>query len=224
MGYFARFGFLVVSILASLTLVWLGLKSYGESQPVSDFETPLVKKLKEFHPPILWTYQSNQPFQAIQAQYIQGEWFDMQDGEAQAPLQQRLSHQEDAYFLIFFEVTSAQALPSLRKALKENNFWERSVLCSSSDGTLQDLRELEPDWTFCSGEIFMTRMLALSSLGLQSLNRIRADIFFVHLDRIRLSPAINDIIKEAQRQNRLTFIGPSPSVQTDYPAQGWVIQ
>lgn len=227
MGYFARLITLLFSILFSLFLVWFGLKSYGESLPASDFETELVKKLRSLEKPIVWTtwQGGNTPqFAHINAHFSENLWL-TRLGEDKLPLDVALmTLPPTSYILLNIEVNSPQALPALRSKLKKENLWSRIIFCSRSDGILKDLRALEPEWTFCSGEIFMTRMLGLSSLGLQSLNRISADIFFIHLNQLKLKPDLLSLIEEAQRQNRLTFMGPVPQISSTYPADGWVIK
>ncbi len=227
MGYFARLFTLLFSILFSLFLVWFGLKSYGESLPASEFETELVKKLRSHEKPIVWqSWQSTPPpqFAHINAHFSKNLWLTRLEKDS-LPLDNALKNlPSTSYILLHIDVKSPQALPALRSKMKEMNIWSRIVFCSRSDGILKDLRALEPEWTFCSGEIFMTRMLGLSSLGLQSLNRISADIFFIHLNQLKLKRDLLPLIKEAQRQNRLTFVGPVPQTSSTYPVDAWVIK
>jgi len=227
MGYFARLITLLLSILFSLYLVWFGLKSYGENLPASDFQTELVKKLKNRKEPTVWLPWdgSNSPeFTHISSYFLESQWRTGPSKEETTLLEAIQSLSPTTTILLNINVNSPQALPALRAELKSNGAWSRIVFCSRSDGILKDLRALEPEWTFCSGEIFMTRMLGLSSLGLQSLNRISADIFFIHLNQLNLKSDLLVLIEEARRQNKLTFLGPVSDIDTSYPADGWVIK
>ena len=227
MGYFARLITLLLSILFSLFLVWFGLKSYGESLPASDFETELVKKLRSHGKTITWLPwddSSSPQFASLSSYFSENQW-KTGPREKNLPLMEAIQSLPPAsYILLHINVNSPQALPALRSELKKDQLWSRIVFCSRSDGILKDLRALEPEWTFCSGEIFMTRMLGLSSLGLQSLNRISADIFYIHLNQLKLKPDLLPLIEEARRQKRLIFMGPAPEANSSFPVDGWVIK
>lgn len=221
MPYFMRLFILLSLLFLALAVIWQGLVTYGEQQPVSNFQTPLIEKLRTLKAPLVWLpAPTEQQTLWLQAEFDQGKWV---EPSSQSPLETSLKKLKPHQFaLLFFDVQSAEALPSLRKTVHGSNKAASLIFCSRSDGILKDLRELEPEWSYCSGEIFMTRMLGLSSIGLASLSPISADIFFIHLNEIKLGPSVNKLIQEGQRQKRLVFIGPIAEPHPDYPADGWV--
>lgn len=218
-------GFLTftILILSSLFVVWFGLRSYGLSQPVSQYKTPLVEQLlQQADPaPLLWTQQPAAEQTWAMAQFQNQQW--VMTKEPQQKLADWLQANRTQKKLLFFEDTEPKALPALRKILQRKDAWKQTLLCSRFDGLLKDLRELEPRWSFCSGEIYMTRLLALSSLGLESLLSIPADVVFIHMQNISAPSEVSTIIQEAKRQNKLILIGPVTRPLESYNPHGWVV-
>lgn len=216
LGFFT----LVTLILLSLFCVWFGLKSYGLSQPVNNYQTPLVQELVK-RDGTLWSKDS-ESFKWLQIEFENGLWkakgdtIDLAEKLDKIDLSQKI--------LLFFEIKSSKALPSLREIMLKNDQWKRSIFCSRHDGPLKDLRDLEPQWTYCSGEVFLTRVLAFSSLGLESMLDISADVVFIHLDNLNPTPTFHRVIKEAKRQNKLVIMGPLTRPLESFNPHGWLVE
>jgi hypothetical protein len=225
MGYYLRFIIYCCSILLSLYLVWFGLKNYGESQAASPFQTQLIKNLNTLEKPTLWysikSSSGNEKFIWFRAKFLKNTWF-VEDNK-NTPLETVLENSRNPTKLIFIDVREAQALPHLREILKKNNAWENIIICSRADGIIKDLRDLEPDWTYCNGEVFLTRFLALSSIGLGSLTGIRSDLFFIHLEELKLNKNLLKIISEAKRQHKLIFTGPVTRPLDSFAIDHWLV-
>ena len=207
----------VILILITLFLVWFGLRSYGLNQPVNKYQTEQISKLFKLDS-IEWSAQS-EVYTLINAKY-QKSWTLID----QTPLIDKLKSIKNQNVLLFFELESPKALPELRSMINQLNLGNRIILCSRLDGILKDLRDLEPQWSFCSGEVFLTRLLAFSSLGLESLINISADVVMIHLDNIKPSSEMNVLISEAKRQNKLVLMGPVTRPLKSYQPHGWVIE
>lgn len=222
----AGFFIFVVLILSALILVWFGVRSYALSQPVSTYQTELVKliaKKAENQPLIFEESHPEYPLSSIS--FSEGQWKTSSGANLSS-----LTLESNELTLLFFSGKDSQALPQLREFLKKSDRWKNTILCSRFDGLLKDLRDLEPEWTFCSGEIYMTRLLAFSSLGLESLLNIDADVVFIHQTNATLSTGeINAIIQEARRQNKVVLIGPVESKEKTRQwagenPHGWMVQ
>lgn len=225
----ALFRFLISLFFLGIAFffVWYSLLTYGKNRAISDYQTDLVQTLKKKPRPLLWTpLNTTQPYPQyawIDAKFIGDQW-KVGSNDADDTLAEQLRNPTFSYLLLNIYLESSQALPQLRELLKKDDLWKRTVLCSAADGILRDLRELEPEWTFCNGEIFMARALGFASIGLESLARIDADIFFVHVQNLNLNKSHHAIIAEAKRQNKLVFIGPVTGPLESYDADGWVIK
>ena len=217
---FARFLALVGFILMSLFLVWNGARNYGLSQPPNSYQTELVRSLSSSTPtqPILWT--TNAPHQHSTIVFKDDQWRVKETGQT---INQFYVRPEIKSHLVFFELDSPIWLPDLRKQFSENNIYEKIIFCSRNDGNLKDLRELEPRWTFCSGEVFLTRFLALHSLGLSSLLTISADVFYIHLTHVKADESLQSLIDEANRQGKIVIVGPVSRPSKSLSPQGWMV-
>lgn len=227
MDYYLRFVTYLAAVLISLFLVWFGLKSYAEKQPLSNYQTNLVSTLKEHHPtPQTWLHinsmTKNHKFQWFEATFRDDKWV-LSDAPTKT-LASQLSSSTSQYQLLHIDLNSPQALPELRELLNQNEYWKKTIICSQADGILQDLRALEPEWSFCSGEVLMTRMLGLSSIRLGALISIKPDVFFIHLKNISLSKNLLDAMREAKRQNKLIFAGPVSEAPSGYPVDAWMVK
>lgn len=220
-------GFLTLMILTSLAflLVWFGLRSYGLSKPVSEYQTPLVKTLAQqsASAPLIFSNNKNDHLTLLNINFIKGEWVNENNSQPLALILESLKAQAQP-FLLYFSGPSAQALPKLRKLFADPLLWKHTLFCSRFDGLLKDLRELEPRWSYCSGEIFMTRLLSLSSLGLASLLTISADVLFVHLSTNLSTTDIDHLIAEGHRQNKLVMVGPVPRPMDGVRPNGWMVE
>ncbi len=220
MKEYSRFFTLVAGILLSLFLVWYGLKSYGLSQPVAEFQTPLVQELIQASQkaPLIWS-QNSSDLLLIQASYEE-DW----TTSSEKTLREALAAAKDKTNLLFFSGRDPKALPSLRKLIKEGGLETRTVFCSRQDGLLEDLRDLEPRWTFCSGEAYFIRLLAFSSLGLESLLQIPSDVVFIHLTTTLANEDVRLVIEEAKRQNKLVLVGPVSRPLEGLNPHGWMVE
>lgn len=217
---FARFLTLIAGVLFSLFVVWFGLRSYGQNRPPSSYQTPLVRTLVErsHQAPILWS--STDPSFPIVKTTFTGSW----NTDQQKPLVDELRGHQDRFLLLFFEGRDPKALPSLRKLIKEEDLQGKIIFCSRQDGLLKDLRDLEPQWTFCSGEAYMVRLLAFSSLGLESLLEISSDVVFVHMTAPIANQEVEKIITEGKRQNKLVVVGPVTRPLEGLSPHGWMVE
>ncbi len=214
------FGFVALSsmILLTLFLVWYGLSRYSQSQPAATYQTALVKELvnESQKAPLLWTEESSE-YQWRRMKFGAHEKNDQQ-------LTELFKNAPNKRVLLFFSLATPKALPMLRTLFLQDDRWRNTIFCSRADGLLKDLRRLEPHWSFCSGEIFMTRLLALSSLKLGKMLDFSADVFFIHLDNMKASKSLGPLIEMAQSQNKLVLIGPSPRPLEGIDPNGWMVQ
>lgn len=220
------FGFFtfVFFILIGLFAVWYGLRSYGQGRETSSYQTPLVKRLisQAQKNPIQFGPQQNKsesPLNFARINHENGQWLVNQ----KESLEEILPLAKGKTLLLFVQWKSPKALPELRSFLKKENLGENIIFCSRSDGILKDIRELEPEWTYCNGEVFMTRILSFDSLGLESLMKISADVFFIHLKNLKLDKGFESLVQEAKRQNKLVIIGPSPRPMDGLTPHAWLI-
>ena len=223
MGYYLRFVCFLCLLLMGLALAGLGIRNYGLSRPVSNHQTALVQKLVGEKKPLIWKPDFVGPYGFLKAEYDGHHWFAFQKGKKRE-LESILQADRSKALLIDVHLDSSQALWSLRKILNKKKRWQKILICSRADGILKDLRELEPRWSFCNGEVFMTRLLGLTSLRLESLISIRSDVFFIHLKNLSLSPGLIPLMKEAKRQNKLVFVGPVNRPLQNYPVDAWVVE
>ena len=126
--------------------------------------------------------------------------------------------------LLFLGQVKDKDLPSLRQIFQTQERWKHILFCSRFDGLLKDLRRWEPRWSFCNGEIAMTRLLALSSLGLASLISISSDVLFIHTSQVSLKvKELQALVQEGHRQNKLVFIGPVSRPLDEVQGDGWTL-
>lgn len=219
-----RFALSLAGILLGLFLVWLGLRFYGESQPISSYQTPLVKKLSE-HKGVHWTApdQSGKKFIYLKAINKENHWTVSNMGKEES-LEKFLKTLKDQFLLLDITLKTPTDAPSFKKILDASSNLEKIVITSRSDGTLKDLRELSPKWSFTNGEVFLARFMSLNSIGLGALLKIKSDVFIIHTEKIPLSLEFESLIKEANRQNKITIIGPVPGPLAPLSPQGWLIR
>ncbi len=226
MSYILRFLSLIVLILLSLSLVRYGLKNYGLAQPLSQYQTPLIARLSEKPRPILWTNsdpkKNSGTYGSYSVQFKEDHWI-LSRLEDEILLSDYKTDEENGIILLWPEINGPTLIPSLRSQLKESGLWKKVIFCSRNDGVLKDLRELEPQWSFCNGEIFLTKMLSLESVGLESLLKIKSDVFFIHLKNLPLQNKIHSLIKEAKRQGRFVIMGPVQEPIKEYEVDGWLL-
>jgi hypothetical protein len=230
MSYLVRLSLLVLGLGASLSLVWASLYFYAQAPHPAPYQTQLLRSLKGTPPPLYWGVRPDQSpaLPTASAFYKEGLWKTLWNGQ-EAPLQKVLSgFAPDHPLLLMMEAPRTDSLPSLRQLVNDLKRGPMTLFCSRGDGLLQDLRKLEPEWTFCSGEIFMTRFLALDSLRLTGLSRIPGDVFFVHLSHMRLSSSVAGLLAAARQQGRLSVIGPISlgdyqQLHKDYSPDAWWI-
>ncbi len=227
-------GFAVFIVLTLLTLfmAWFGLRNYGLNRPVSTYQTEIVKELSDdgSKAPIFWSSDPMAQHLLLPVQFESGQW--NLEGDQKTDLQSFLNKPQalPKKILLFFSGPDPKALPQLRKMFKNSGLWEKTIFCSRFDGLLKDLRELEPEWSFCNGEIYLTRLLAFSSLGLESLLSISADVVFVHTKNAKLNKdEVDQLIIEGQRQNKLVIVGPVSKTQITGPWEGlkphgWMVE
>ena len=223
MGYYLRFVCFLCLLLMGLALAGLGIRHYGLSRPVSNHQTALIQKLVREKKPLIWKADLLSPYGFLKAGYNGRHWFAFQRGKKRE-LESILQRDRSRALLIHVHLDSSQALSSLRKILNKEERWRKILICSRADGILKDLRELEPRWSFCNGEVFMTRILGLASLRLESLVSIRSDVFFIHLKNLSLNPGLIPLMKEAKRQKKLVFVGPVTGPLQNYPVDAWVVE
>lgn len=222
MTHVIRFTCTVLLLLLALFLVWYGLKIYGKSLTHSDFQTPLIKKIKQ-QGPILWTSDIQSPHPSLRAHFANQDWW-VGNGDKKTRLASLLPLKSAKIIILHLQFQSPKAIPRLRKIMNQHVSWQKTLFCSNVDGLLNDLRKIEPLWSYCSGEIFLTRMLGFSSIGLESIQKIRADAFYFHLDKIDFKTEFQSIIEEAHRQNRVVIAGPVTRPIEGYSLDGWVLQ
>jgi hypothetical protein len=215
-------------VLVGLTLIVIlfgryGLRQYGLNRPISEYQTPLIKELIRESSGQALIYSRNDPNFVWEAASFQDSQWSL-NSDPKILLKGWLEESSGKKRILFFSGKSSRALPELRKLLEKNQHWKTTVLCSRFDGLLKDLRELEPQWSFCNGEISMTRLLAFASLGLESLLEITADVVFIHLDQIKPNSEMKSIITEAKRQNKFVMMGPVPRPLEGFSPQGWVVE
>lgn len=220
MPYFFRFAIYMGLTSISLFFVWYGLKNYGENQGLSTYQTPLIKELTGATKPIIWSASPQSLFKWTKAYYKDNLWF-TDDNQS---LEEFLQRDPAQARLLFIDFETPQSVRPLRELIKQKILWKKVIFCSRTDSFLQDLRKLEPEWTFCSGEALMTRLLSLSSIGLGSLVSVRPDVVFFHLKNINLSQNLVSAMQEAKRQNKMVFVGPVSRPMEGYPVDGWVIE
>ena len=228
---YSGFIILVLGTLFSLFIVWFGLRQYGLSRPLSNYQTPLVKKLKDLaqKEPLIWSDHFSglrtSPVQLVYMKYENETW------KTSTRSKQEIGN-TDHYevriaprpTLVMLEGGGPQALPLLRDQYKRKDLWKNMIFCSRSAGLMRDLRELEPQWTFCSDEAFLVRMLAFSSLALEPLIDIKADVFFIHLTAKLQSDEIESLIREGHRQNKFVIIGPVSRPLDGLSPDGWMVE
>ncbi len=240
-------GFLILvgGVLLSLLLVWFGLRSYGQSRPASQYQTALVKKLasQAAQTPLIWRLppsgskeyteverdqnglvKLNPSRLASQVEYKDGRWIESTSTNRPLEVILETMNEDQKPLLLFFSGKDPKALPSLREIASQQEAWKNIVFCSRQDGLLKDLRELEPRWTFCSGESYLVRLLAFSSLGLESLLEIKSDVVFIHLTTTLANKNIKKIVAEAKRQNKLVLIGPVTRPLEGLSPHGWMVE
>lgn len=227
MSVILRFLLTVILLGIAFFLVWFGLAYYGQNRSISEYATPLVENLKKEPRPIIWTYwhQGSEPqkYAYLDAHFTGNSW-EATLANKNYDLKELLLSHDFSYLILNINLNSPKALPQLRTILKEKNHWQKIVICSAGDGVLRDLRELEPEWSFCNGEIYMARMLGFASIKLESLMRIESDIFFIHLNNLNLHEDHFPIIAEAHRQKKLVFIGPVTRPSEKFDADGWLVK
>lgn len=176
--------------------------------------------------PLMWTNDWNSPFVSATAEYLENQWLVKQDvGLKTHPLADFLSQlPPDSALLLFYNIDSPSSLPSLRTLMKNTGNWQRTIFCSRHDKILQDLRQLEPEWAFCSGEIEMTRHLSLNSVGLSGLLDISADVLFIHLKNMSAKQELSPLIAEAKKQKKLVLIGPLSRPLESLEPHGWLVE
>ncbi len=218
------FFILVVGTLCSLFVVWFGLKSYGQSRDLSTFQTPLVSELTSQNQALQWRSTNTQGHRFLELMFDGQKWGLV--NQPAADLKSQLKKQASMFnsLLLFVDGRDPKALPDLRKLITEMNLAEKTIFCSRQDGLLKDLRDLEPRWTFCNGEAYMIRMLAFSSLGLESLLEIPADVVFIHMTTTLASNDIRKIIAEGRRQNKLVIVGPVSRPLEGLNPHGWMVE
>lgn len=216
-------GFLsfIFFILIGLIGLWYGLKSYGEGRAVSSYQTPLVKSLIDSarEKPLI-IGENSSPLSYAQATHDQKGWR-INNSQALTDLK-KLTLKSP--LLLFVNWRSPRALPELRELIKKEKLGDRIIFCSRNDGLLKDIRELEPEWTYCNGEVFQARMFSLNSLGLQSVMKISADVFFIHLDNVKARWEFQSLVEEAKRQHKFVIIGPLPRPMKGLNPHAWLIQ
>ncbi len=217
LGFFAFIFFILIGLFG----IWYGLKSHGESREVSSYQTPLVQELLgETQDRALLIDKNSENLSLVKAKHDQKGWQIAGD----KPLSDLKNLALSKPILLFVQWKSPKALPELRQLVKEEKLGDRIIFCSRNDGLLKDIREIEPEWTFCNGEVFQTRMFALNSLGLQSVMKISADVFFIHLDNVKLSLEFASLVEEAKRQNKFVIIGPVARPMKGLSPHAWLIQ
>lgn len=210
-------GFILISLLAG----WIGLRSWGLSQGPSTYQTPVVQDLKEKLKNGSLVWQDQGPLRRVRARFMNSQWTLNDDSQF---LEDYLADTDIESLLLFYDIETPKALPALRSLFSNSPLKDKTVFCGRADGNLKDLRELEPEWTFCSGEIFMTRFLAFNSLGLASLLKISADVFFIHLKELTPDHELNSVIEEAHRQGKLVLMGPVSRPLNGFEVDGWVVE
>ena len=215
----------VFLILIAFLIIWYGLRSHGINQPISSYQTPLVKKLTQLssNKTLVWTESKITRERTLHTRFENSQWVVTNTGKSQR-LDDFIKTESFTHLLLFFEVRSPKALPALQKIFAEKNLWKKTVFCSRADGILKDLRALEAEWTFCSGEIFMTRSLAMTSLKLESLIDMTADVLYIHLDNLKPSFTVNNLILEAKRKNKLVLMGPVTRPLDGFDPHGWIVK
>ena len=233
------FGFLAL-VFASIAALWMGLKIHGDQSPLNNYQTNLTKDLF-VQKSKLWAKMSGKQhwleifFDPAATQ--KGAW--MVSNKPAIPADKAVSKEAAEIIpvsdylkesadrndkrVVFFSVKNAKALPSLATLFESNEYWKSTIFCSRDDGTLKDLRALKPRWTYCSGEVFLTRLLGFASLGLERLLTIDADVIYLHLDNVTPTPTFNAIIELAQKHKKLVFIGPTDKPIEGFEPNGWII-
>ena len=207
---FFRFLYVVAIVLSAMFLLWFGLHKYGENRPRGQYQTEVIQGLRSQAPirvakniPLDPTI-SLPAFSMVKILFSQ-QWVLNTKGQE---LELKDLYTRFPGTLFFLEVVLDQTtdLAALKKILDDNENWKRTVIVSRADGILEDLRELSPRWTFTSGEVFLTRFLSLSSIGLASLIDIPGDILYISLAKEMADKEIESLSAEALKQNKLIMI------------------
>ena len=224
---FLRFILMVSVVLFGLSILWFGLYLYGSSKTISPYQTELVKSLSEKTP--LSIYQAiplkeNQPlkpYMAVEIFFENKDWF-LRAQPKNIPFSVFLEQNPQVTLFVQLRLSQSSNASALKSIVDKKDHWKRVAFISDSDGTLKDLRELNPRWTFSSGEVFLARFTSLASLGLHSLLEIPGDIFFVNPETFPAN-SLSSVVQEAKRQNKFVMLGPVSSAKTLPDVSGWVL-
>lgn len=92
----------------------------------------------------------------------------------------------------------------------------RVLIQSREQGLLKDLREQKPEWLFGSSQVQMTLLKMLTSIGLQSMTPLEADVYIAELNsELNPQPASDEThllseasLAELKRRKLPVFVGP----------------
>ena len=198
---FARFLMVVCAVLAGLLLGWFGLYTVSQNPHRPSQPTPLVASLLAQTPfQISNSSQNPATFRHLVAEYRQDDWW-----VGTETLLEVLQAQPAS--TVFLEPLTLQSshLAKLKTLLEPQDLWKKIVFLSRSDAILKDLRELAPQWSFGTGEVFLARFLSLSGLKLSGLLKVPGDVFYVTNHRQLHEDEAENIILAGLQQNKLVI-------------------
>lgn len=116
----------------------------------------------------------------------------------------------DHRLILNFHANRPGAVESLAASLEKAGAVNRVLIQSPEDGFLKDAREAKPIWIFGTSMAQVTRLIMLSSIGLESQSPIRGDVVIVD-DSAAMRRIDDTAIREAHRRLLRIFAGPAQS-------------
>lgn len=194
-----------ISLIAPF-LVWVLLRIVGSYNPPSFDPNPWIQDMVK-NPTAILSDSSAVRWAAITSK--NGELFWQKNPQTEKPL----TDFEDTQGKVIF-VIQAQG-PSLAKKfydfLKDKNLMSRSLIVSSSDGFLKDLRFYDGNLALGCGQAYIVRWRALKQLGLHNLMTITMSGAW--LEPQIFSSSLAELTKNFTALNVPVFIGPVTTEQ-----------
>lgn len=126
------------------------------------------------------------------------------------PLDTALSRLAKNRLILNFRGNREGMIQALAGAIEKAHAGDRVLVQSPEDGFLKSLREGKPEWLYGTSSAALTLFVMLSSIGLESITPLKADVLVVesHLKDHNLDRFSDDMIKEAHRRRMKIYAGP----------------
>lgn len=132
---------------------------------------------------------------------------DEQEAETAPTLEEALKHFPRHKLILNIRGHRPGLIPTLISLLEKEGVTERTLIQSPEDGFLSEIRKDKPLWVFGTSLAQATKLIMLSSIGLESLSPIRGDVLVI--DEERATWRMTDrAFKEASRRGLRVFAGP----------------